>query len=64
MPSADYCKFENTAIDLANCVQHIKDGRPLPTSYEMYGYKAVLNLCRAFLEEADYFTPKVEMPDE
>jgi hypothetical protein len=60
MPSMDYCKFENTAIDMEKCVEHLKDNRPLPTDYELRGYTRLLEYCKDFVKESEYFLPEVD----
>jgi len=60
MPSMDYCKFENTAIDMAKCLAHLEEGRSIPSSSELRGYRRLLDLCQSFVDEADYFTPELE----
>lgn len=56
----DYCKFENTAIDMAQCLEHMKDNRPLPTEYELRGYTRLLELCKDLVKESEYFLAEVE----
>lgn len=60
MPSMDYCKFENTCIDMARCVQHLQDNRNLPTDYELRGYTRLLEYCKDFIEASKTFTAKVD----
>ena len=60
MPSMDYCKFENTAIDMANCVEHLENNRPLPTDYELRGYNRLLEYCKDFVKASEYFLPQVD----
>ena len=55
MPSMDYCKFENTAIDLANCVEHIENRKALPTEYEVQGIKEVYELAKRLVKEIDLY---------
>ena len=56
----DYCKFENTAIDMARCVEHLENNRPLPTDYELQGYTRLLEYCKDFVKASEYFLPKVD----
>jgi hypothetical protein len=60
MPSMDYCKFENTCLDMAQCLEHLKNNRPLPTEYELRGYTRLLEYCKDFVKESEYFLPKVD----
>ena len=55
----DYCKFENTCVDMERCVEHLKENRPLPSEYEMRGYTRLLEYCKEFVEECKYFTPQL-----
>ena len=55
MPSMDYCKFENTAIDLANCVEHIENRKALPTEYEVQGIKEAYELAKRLVKEIDLY---------
>ena len=64
MPSMDYCKFENTAIDMAKCVAHLEDERRLPSSREAAAFKRLKMYCERFLEYAeDYNTETTEHND-
>lgn len=56
----DYCKFENTATDMARCLAHLEEGRTLPSSSELAGYRRLLDLCQSFVDEAEYFTPRTD----
>lgn len=60
MPSMDYCKFENTCTDMARCVQHLQENRPLPTHYELGGYNRLLEYCKDFIEASKTFTATVD----
>lgn len=60
MPSMDYCKFENTCIDMARCVEHLEDNRHLPTDYELQGYNRLLEYCKDFIKASEYFVAKVD----
>ena len=53
MPSMDYCKFENTAIDMAKCVEHLEDDRRLPSAREAAAFKRLVRYCEDFLEHAE-----------
>lgn len=56
----DYCKFENTATDMARCLAHLEDGRILPNSRELAAYRRLLDLCQSFVDEAEYFDPQCD----
>lgn len=55
----DYCKFENTCIDMARCVEHLESNRPLPSDYELRGYTRLLEYCKDFVKASEYFNPQV-----
>ena len=49
-----YCRFENTARDLRDCVQAIENGELDDlSSYEKDGLRDLLNYCEAILEYQD-----------
>ena len=56
-----YCRFENTARDLADCVQAINMGQTDELNeYEIEGLKLLLNLCSEIVEEEDYIKEIIE----
>mgnify|MGYP003127254127 CR=1 FL=1 len=56
-----YCRFENTAKDLADCVQAINMGQTDELNeYEIEGLKLLLNLCSEIVEEEDYIKEIIE----
>ena len=56
-----YCRFENTANDLADCVQAINMGQTDELNeYEIEGLKRLLNLCNEIVEEEDYIKEIIE----
>lgn len=63
MPSMDYCKFENTAIDMARCVEHVQDDRRLPSSREVAAFKRLVSYCEEFLEYAEDYNLDTEDDD-
>ena len=54
MGNMSYCRFENTANDLDDCLQAIEDGKyENLTSYERGGLSALMSLCEKVLEYKD-----------
>ena len=55
MPSMSYCMFENTEIELANCVHAMEKVSSLEdldmSSYEELAFRALWRTCRDFLAE-------------
>ena len=55
MANMSYCRFENTARDLRDCVQAIENGEHTDdlSSYEKDGLEELLDLCEAmfFMKE-------------
>ena len=47
MANMSYCRFENTARDLRDCVQAIENGEHTDdlSSYEKNGLEEILSLC-------------------
>lgn len=43
MSNMSYCRFENTAADLADCSRHMDD--ELDSDYEQEGREALIRLC-------------------
>ena len=61
MGNMSYCRFENTAKDLADCVQAINMGQTDELNeYEIEGLKLLLNLCSEIVEEEDYIKEIIE----
>lgn len=56
MPSMSYCKFENTEIDMRQCVEAMEDAASLEElemdSYEKQAFERLYRLCYRFLDEA------------
>jgi hypothetical protein len=48
MPNMSYCRFENTASDLADCLDHIGDTSDLSV-YEWDARKRLILLCRQMI---------------
>ena len=54
MGNMSYCRFENTANDLDDCLQAIEDGEYEDlNSYERGGLSSLLTLCERVLEYKD-----------
>lgn len=55
MPSMSYCKFENTEIDLSQCVAAMEAASTLDdlemSEYEKRSFYNMWHLCRQFLAE-------------
>ena len=57
MPSMSYCKFENTSIELTQCVTAMENARDMDdldlNSYEQGAYLEMYALCKAYINEFD-----------
>ena len=51
MSNMSYCRFENTASDLADCLEHIGDDEDEMSEYEKAGKKRLLKLCAQIAED-------------
>ena len=50
-----YCRFENTARDLADCVNAINRGETDElNNYEIHGLKDILDLAERIIEDKEY----------
>lgn len=56
MGNMSYCRFENTARDLADCVQAINNGEvyDLSSDYEVAGLKRLLRLAKDVVDNESY----------
>lgn len=56
MGNMSYCRFENTAKDLADCVQAINNGEvyDLSSDYEAHGLKRLLSLAKDVVANESY----------
>ena len=55
MANMSYCRFENTARDLADCVQALNTiERYELSSYEIDGLKDILDLAEKIIEDKEY----------
>ena len=56
-----YCRFENTARDLADCVSAVNRGEiDELNEYEVQGLLDILSLCNDMLENEDYIHETIE----
>lgn len=55
MANMSYCRFENTAGDLQNCIYTMASAEDIPnldlSKYETEAYERLAGLCREFLEQ-------------
>ena len=55
MPSMSYCKFENTSIELTQCVDAMENARDMDdldlNLYEQDAYLEMYALCKAYIGE-------------
>lgn len=58
MPNMSYCRFENTATDLQDCVDAINSERCLRDEgldkYERKGLQRILHLAKEIVKEEEY----------
>ena len=61
MGNMSYCRFENTARDLADCVSAVNRGEINELNeYEVQGLLDILSLCDDMLENEDYIHETIE----
>ena len=61
MGNMSYCRFENTARDLADCVSAVNRGEINELNeYEVQGLLNILSLCNDMLENEDYIHETIE----
>jgi len=59
-----YCRFENTARDLADCVSAVNRGEINELNeYEVQGLIDIISLCNDMLENEDYIHETIENYD-
>ena len=59
-----YCRFENTAKDLADCVSAVNRGEINELNeYEIKGLIDIISLCNDMLENEDYIHETIENYD-
>ena len=51
MPNMSYCRFENTAQDLQDCLYALEEGETTELSrFELRGLRNLLRLCEEFID--------------
>ena len=64
MANMSYCRFENTARDLADCVSAVNRGEIHELNeYESEGLIRLLSLCNDMVENEDYIYETIEEND-
>jgi hypothetical protein len=57
MPSMSYCMFENTSIELSQCVDAMENANDIEdldlSSYEQDAFREMYALCKAYINEFD-----------
>ena len=61
MPNMSYCRFENTANDLGDCVEAIQNGETTDLSqYEVRGLAILLEYCERIMDDKSYIESVIE----
>lgn len=61
MANMSYCRFENTARDLRDCVNAIHNGETDELNeYELEGLTDILELCKEIVEDEDFIKEILE----
>ena len=61
MGNMSYCRFENTARDLVDCVQAIRQGEIHDlNNYELDGLKDILDLAEEIVDNKEYIQEVIE----
>tara|TARA_B100001287_G_scaffold119509_1_gene100669 strand:- start:1728 stop:1919 length:192 start_codon:yes stop_codon:yes gene_type:complete len=61
MGNMSYCRFENTARDLQDCVSAINRGEIVELNeYEVEGLRNILELCKEILEDQEYIEQVID----
>ena len=61
MANMSYCRFENTARDLQDCLNAINRGETDElNSYEVRGLRRLLDLCNNIVNNEEYITEIIE----
>ena len=56
-----YCRFENTANDLGDCVEAIQNGETTDlSSYEVQGLANLLEYCERIMDDKSYIEGVIE----
>ena len=67
MPNMSYCRFENTAQDLQDCLYALEEGETTELSrFERRGLRNLLRLCEEFVDyenEIDDIIESYELTD-
>jgi len=67
MPNMSYCRFENTAQDLQDCLYALEEGETTELSrFELRGLRNLLRLCEEFIDyenEIDNIIKSYELTD-
>ena len=65
MGNMSYCRFENTARDLRDCVQAINNGETDElNNYEIDGLKDILDLAEEIIDNKEYIEEIIEGYEE
>tara|TARA_R100001591_G_C4316840_1_gene174398 strand:- start:61 stop:255 length:195 start_codon:yes stop_codon:yes gene_type:complete len=61
MGNMSYCRFENTANDLTDCVNAIRSGQTEDLNqYEVQGLRRLLDLCNDIIDDEEYIKEIIE----
>ena len=61
MPNMSYCRFENTAIDLGDCVEAIQNGETKDLNkYEVQGLANLIRYCERIMDDKLYLEDVIE----
>ena len=61
MSNMSYCRFENTARDLRDCVDAIRNGETDELNqYELEGLQEILNLANTIVNDEDFIKEIIE----
>ncbi len=61
MANMSYCRFENTARDLRDCIEALEEGTFLE-GYELSGYENIMELAQYLVEQSP--KPLENQPEE
>jgi len=50
MANMSYCRFENTSIDLRDCVNALEEGDYPESDYEKQAAKCMIDLCKRYVQ--------------
>ena len=61
MANMSYCRFENTARDLRDCVYAIRNGETDElNNYEIEGLQEILDLAQEIMDDQDFIKEIIE----